>query len=277
MKKAAAAAVLLGILLCALFLFSPAGLPELDRASQTMAVDETGTVLLAENRGGGAWIYGVDSEGTVSSAFRQTGGRVTLLASGESGVYFVLVPASESGWQLMRLSDGSAQAVLQNPVDRPDPPEAVSVSAESIDLTFRSGGSISVLRLPIEAVGEGGNGGEQRASLPDGSHAFRCRDARFRRLCGGSIVLPAGGRLRPLRAARRKRREGAGRLGGCTVLSASRGSVWAYRQEAGTACGSAASLGGGAGVLLDGSAVLCGAAAPPARWRLFPRRTGAPG
>ena len=51
-------------------------------------------------------------------------------------------------------------------------------------------------------------------------------------------------------------------LGDCTVLSASRGSVWAYRQEAGTACGSAASLGGGAGVLLDGSAVLCGAAGP---------------
>ena len=71
MKKAAAAAVLLGILICALFLFSPAGLPELDRASQTMAVDETGTVLLAENRGDGAWIYGVDATGTVSSAFRR--------------------------------------------------------------------------------------------------------------------------------------------------------------------------------------------------------------
>ena len=262
MKKAAAATVLLGVLICALFLFSPAGLPELDRASQTMAVDETGTVLLAENRGDSAWIYGVDSEGIVSSAFRQAGGRVTLLASGESGVYFVLVPASESGWQLMRLSDGSAQAVLQNPVDRPDPPEAVSVSAESIDLTFRSGGSISVLRLPIEAVGEGETAeSSELLSLMDltlsgaetpVSAAF-AEDRLFCLLEDGSVLS--------VRPGENGAKEPVG-SGGCTVLSASRGSVWAYRQEAGTACGSAASLGGGAGVLLDGSAVLCGAGGP---------------
>ena len=162
----------------------------------------------------------------------------------------------------MRLSDGSAQAVLQNPVDRPDPPEAVSVSAESIDLTFRSGGSISVLRLPIEAVGEGETAeSSELLSLMDltlsGAEtpvsAVFAEDRLFCLLEDGSVLS--------VRPGENGAKEPVG-SGGCTVLSASRGSVWAYRQEAGTACGSAASLSGGAGVLLDGSAVLCGAGGP---------------
>lgn len=251
MKKAVGAVLLLGVLLAVLLAALPADLPELSDAEPTIAVTADQTVYLTETRGGSAWIYSVNDEGAVRDThLYEDASGIPLLTALENDVYFVLTTAEGEAWSLLRLREGEETVLFESTRELAAPPEAVCASASGIDLTFRSGNTLSVYRMDLD-------GGEPAqlldTELPDGMTAVSAVFANDKLFCllsdGRILTLRAGGQEDPT----------VQETGGFTLLSASQGSVWAYREETGSACFGAASVQSGTGVVLGGQAVLCGA------------------
>lgn len=246
MKKAIAAAVLLGVLLFLGLAASPACLPSLSEALHTLALTEDQTAYAAENRESVSWIYGIDGSGAVQSAYMDAeGGQILLLSAFENDVYFVRASRSSESWELCLLQDAGAEVIFSSTRDYPSPPSSVSVSDSGIDLTFLDGESVRVCRVsgkgePVELMAVDTQGAAVTAAYADGKLYTLMTDGT---ICAYSAAGAAD----------------AQGLGGFSLLSVSQGSVWAYRQETGSACVGASAVRTGIGDALSSGAVLCGA------------------
>ena len=251
-RRAVGVLVILGVLLTVLLLALPTGLPELSNAEKTLAVTEDQTVYLTESTSGSSWIYGVKDDGSVQKAYAQDSSfRITLLSAYGNDVYFVQTPQlTEEGWQLLCLrEDGTTELLYEETGDFPVSPEAVSVSPSGIDLTFLTDEKVSVYRMEL-------SGGEPvqllETELAEGEIAVSAVFAEDRLFC-----LFSDGRVRSSRTGEQNS-ETLQEAEGFTLLSASQGSVWAYRQETGTACSGSIGIQNGSGVEVNGQAVLYG-------------------
>ena len=252
MRKAVGILVVLGILLAVLLLALPTGLPELSNAEKTLAVTEDQTVYLTESTSGSSWLYGVRDDGSVEKAYPQDSSfRITLLSAYGNDVYFVQTPQlTEKGWQLLCLrEDGTTELLYEGTGDFPVAPEAVNVSPSGIDLTFLTDDKISVYRMEL-------SGGEPvqllETELAEGEIAVSAVFAEDKLFC-----LLSDGRVRSSRTGEQNS-EALQETEGFTLLSASQGSVWAYREETGTACSGSIAVQNGSGVEVNGQAVLYG-------------------
>ncbi len=246
MKKAIAAVVLLGVLLAAVLAATPSGLPNLSGAQHTLALTEDQTAYVAENREAVSWIYGLDSAGAVQSAYMDAEGhQILLLTAFENNVYFVRASRSSENWELCLLKDAEAETVFSSSRDYPDPPSSVSVSDSGIDLTFLDGEDVSVCRVsgegePVELLAADAQGAPVTAAYAGGKLYTLMTDGTIRTYSAGGTA-------------------DAEELGGFSLLSVSQGSVWAYRQETGSACAGASAVRTGSGDELSSGDVLCGA------------------